>query len=349
MLSLLRLERKQNNSSKPFRFRISFFFSYSFGIETILRSYNPVVLWKTIPDSRQKGAKTTKTAQKPYPIGPPKPNYSLYKRVPPPPPGLFIPAIASHPVLDQKWGENEDVCRYRYRRQQRWLSFACWILQTGRALCSLWTADAFPVVASLPPKNRRKRSEDWKRVYCSQARLCVEFDHVLYMCDSAWNRCISTRSRKVFSFHEEHAKYELCNLQDVVTLHKESKETLHYLRRNEALIQSEIPSLPTFSMTHSPRKEGVNGVDRIATKGEKYYWLPTKREKNYRLPIGKILTDYRQGLTLSIFYFTAKGASCIFPTFLGRNLRCHRLSKFNWKDKKGEKPNNFYFDGRHKS
>ena len=100
------------------------------------------------------------------------------------------------------------------------------------------------------------------------------------MCDSAWNRCISTRSRKAFSFHEEHAKYELCNLQDVVTLHKESKETLHYLRRNEALIQSEIPSLPTFSMTHSPRKEGVNGVDRIATKGEKYYWLPTKREKN---------------------------------------------------------------------
>ena len=140
------------------------------------------------------------------------------------------------------------------------------------------------------------------------------------MCDSAWNRCISTRSRKAFSFHEEHAKYELCNLQDVVTLHKESKETLHYLRRNEALIQSEIPSLPTFSMTHSPRKEGVNGVDRIATKGEKY-WLPTKREKNYRLPIGKVLTDYRHGLTLSIFYFTEKGASCIFPTFLGRNLR----------------------------
>ena len=96
-------------------------------------------------------------------------------------------------------------------------------------------------------------------------------------------------------------------------------------------------------------KEGVNGVDRIATKGEKYYWLPTKREKNYRLPIGNILTDYRHGLTLSIFYFTEKGASCIFPTFLGRNLRYHRLSKFNWKDKKGEKPNICYFDGRHKS
>ena len=137
--------------------------------------------------------------------------------------------------------------------------------------------------------------------------------------------------------------------KDVVTLLKKSKETLHYLRRNEASVRGEIPSLPTFSMTYSPRKEGVNGVNRIATKGEKYYWLPTKREKNYRLPIGKILTDYRHGRTLSIFYFTEKGASCIFPTFLGSNLRYHRLSKFNWKDKKGEKPNICCFDGRHKS
>ena len=45
--------------------------------------------------------------------------------------------------------------------------------------------------------------------------------------------------------------------------------------------------------------EGVNGVNRLATKGEKYYWLPTKRVKNYRLPTGKILTNYRHGLTLS--------------------------------------------------
>ena len=28
----------------------------------------------------------------------------------------------------------------------------------------------------------------------------------------------------------------------------------------------------------------MNGVNRLARKGEKYYWLPTKREKNYRLP-----------------------------------------------------------------
>ena len=65
---------------------------------------------------------------------------------------------------------------------------------------------------------------------------------------------------------------------------KESKETLHYLRRNEALIRGEIPSLPTFSMTYSPRKEGVNGVNRIATKGE--------NTTDYRQNAKKI-TDYR--------------------------------------------------------
>ena len=35
MLSLLRLERKQNISSNPFRIRIFLFLSYSFGIKTI--------------------------------------------------------------------------------------------------------------------------------------------------------------------------------------------------------------------------------------------------------------------------------------------------------------------------
>ena len=39
--------------------------------------------------------------------------------------------------------------------------------------------------------------------------------------------------------------------------------------------------------------EGVNGVNRLATKDEKYYRLPTKQEKNNRLMPGKILTDYR--------------------------------------------------------
>ena len=33
-----------------------------------------------------------------------------------------------------------------------------------------------------------------------------------------------------------------------------------------------------------------------------FYRLPTKREKNYRLPTGQLLTDYRHGPTLSIFF-----------------------------------------------
>ena len=59
-----------------------------------------------------------------------------------------------------------------------------------------------------------------------------------------------------------------------------------------------------------PNKEDVNWVNRLATKGEKYYWLPTKRVKNNWLPTGKILTDYRHGLTLSIFV-SEKRAFCI--------------------------------------
>ena len=41
---------------------------------------------------------------------------------------------------------------------------------------SLRTADAFPVVASLPPKNRRERSDDRKCVCCSQATRCICVD-----------------------------------------------------------------------------------------------------------------------------------------------------------------------------
>ena len=40
----------------------------------------------------------------------------------------------------------------------------------------------------------------------------------------------------------------------------------------------------------SSLKEGVSEVNRLATKGK----------NNYRLPTGKLLTDYRHGPTLSI-------------------------------------------------
>ena len=57
MSSLLRLERKQKNSSNPFRIRIFLFLSYSFGIEarnTFIRSLSPRKLY---PISDQNGTK----------------------------------------------------------------------------------------------------------------------------------------------------------------------------------------------------------------------------------------------------------------------------------------------------
>ena len=87
MLSLLRLERKQNNYSNPFPILIFFFFSYSFGIETINTFIHSVIHSKTIPDSRPKWAKF-------IPVFRPKRRknptrwggtylYSLYKGLPP--------------------------------------------------------------------------------------------------------------------------------------------------------------------------------------------------------------------------------------------------------------------------
>ena len=63
-------------------------------------------------------------------------------------------------------------------------------------------------------------------------------------------------------------------------------------------------------------KEGVNGVNRLAKKGERYCRLPTKREKNYRLPTEKRLTDYRHGPTLSTFVFRKLRSAENFVFFL---------------------------------
>ena len=45
---------------------------------------------------------------------------------------------------------------------------------------SLRTADVFPVVASLPPKNM-ERSDDRKYVCCSQAKSWIEADQFRYI------------------------------------------------------------------------------------------------------------------------------------------------------------------------
>ena len=90
MLSLLRLERKQTNSSNLFRIRIFLFLSYSFGIETINTFIHSVVPSKTIPGSRPKWAKCIPVFRPKRRRNPPRwggtYQYSLYKRVLPPPP-----------------------------------------------------------------------------------------------------------------------------------------------------------------------------------------------------------------------------------------------------------------------
>ena len=94
MLSLLRLERKQNNYSNPFPIRIFLFLSYSSGIETISTFIHSVVPSKTQPDSRPKWAKC-------IPVFRPKRRknptrwggtyvYGLYKGVAPPLPRALL-------------------------------------------------------------------------------------------------------------------------------------------------------------------------------------------------------------------------------------------------------------------
>ena len=75
MLSLVRLERKQTNSSNPFRIRIFLFLSYSSGIETI-NSRAPAPIpdqngQSVYPFSDQNGAK-------PFPMGRHIVSYLIY-------------------------------------------------------------------------------------------------------------------------------------------------------------------------------------------------------------------------------------------------------------------------------
>ena len=74
MLSLLRLERTQKNSSKPFSIRIFPFLSYSLGIETIDTFIDSRSSLENHARFQSKMGKVyihfqTKTAQKPYPMG----------------------------------------------------------------------------------------------------------------------------------------------------------------------------------------------------------------------------------------------------------------------------------------
>ena len=94
------------------------------------------------------------------------------------------------------------------------------------------------------------------------------------------------------------------------------------------------------SQPSSCNQEGVNGVNRLTTMGEKYYWLPTKREKITDYRQEKILTDHRHGRKLS--FFRKKSI------FLGSKQRYRWFYKCYCKEK-GKTPNISCFDGRHKS
>ena len=115
MLSLLRLERKQTNSSNLFRIRIFLFLSFSFGIDTI----NTFIHSRSSPEKHTRFQTKmdkvyprfqTKTAQKPYPMGSYIPTYlySLYKGVPPPP-GRWLA-----PHLHVKCGKNLRLQQFKF-------------------------------------------------------------------------------------------------------------------------------------------------------------------------------------------------------------------------------------------
>ena len=94
MLSLLRLARKQTNSSNPFRIRTFFFLSCSFETETInIRSYTPVGSLENHTRFQ------TKTAQKPYTDGAAH-TYVAYIREYPPPPGMYLDLFSEDTFSD---------------------------------------------------------------------------------------------------------------------------------------------------------------------------------------------------------------------------------------------------------
>ena len=96
----------------------------------------------------------------------------------------------------------------------------------------------------------------------------------------------------------------------------------------------------------------MNGVNRLATKGEKYYRLPTKREKkitDYRQK--KKLTDYRHGPPISIFVFRKKRSEELFVFFLACEVTTLKVqlapdnSNLQGKSKKGSSYQEFELSG----
>ena len=93
MLSLLRLERKQNNSSNPFLIRIFFFLSHSFGIQTIKTFVHSCSSLKNHTRFQTKMGKMYTRFQNKRRKNPTLSGgtylYGLYNEISPPPPGTI--------------------------------------------------------------------------------------------------------------------------------------------------------------------------------------------------------------------------------------------------------------------
>ena len=94
-----------------------------------------------------------------------------------------------------------------------------------------------------------------KTEFYQPVSLCVEFNHVVYVCD-AQTSCIKILTSlkqtaavldgmrniyMAFSVHEKHQSYRLCSIREAVWL---VSDTLQFLRGNEDSIRGEVANLP---------------------------------------------------------------------------------------------------------
>ena len=106
---------------------------------------------------------------------------------------------------------------------------------------------------------------------------------------SAWNSCISRCSRKTSPSTRSMQSTSSATYKMPLHCLKSLKKHCTILAATRPWYQVKFQACQHFSWPTVRRKEGVNGVNWIATKGEKYYWLPTKREKKLPTTDTKII------------------------------------------------------------
>ena len=151
MSSLLRLERKQKNSSNPFRIRIFLFRSYSFGIETISTFiYSRSSLEKSYPILDQNGKSvypfSDQNIAKTPPFGAAYTYIAYIRKYPPPVVKLLV--LSYYTLRGQGWSSGEST-----RLPPMWPAFKLvrrrshlWVV--GPLLCSEKFSPGTPVFPS---------------------------------------------------------------------------------------------------------------------------------------------------------------------------------------------------------